>query len=300
MSDDFYSAFEDRRRGSRELIRSRLEFYLPFILPLCEQYPAAPALDLGCGRGEWLEVLAMAGFMPFGVDLDEGMLNACHDLGLPVSKYEAVSYLSTLPENSQAVVSAFHVVEHISFGQLRLLVSEALRVLKPGGLLILETPNPENIIVATRHFYLDPTHRHPIPPDLLSFVSEYSGFKRFKTLRLQESKELMEREALTLVDVLGGASPDYAVVAQKEADSALMTSTAAVFDQEHGLTLETLSARYDNALQLRIQQAEARTESLSQELAQVRASYSWRIEKSFRMMKALLIEKIINFKKRRK
>lgn len=303
MIDGFYRAFEDLHRGSRELIKERLQVYVPFIQPLCEQYPAAPALDLGCGRGEWLEVLTMAGFTAAGVDLDEGMLSACHDLGLSASKGEAVAHLGTLPDNSQAVVTAFHVVEHISFEHLKLLVSETLRVLKPGGLLIMETPNPENITVATRNFYLDPTHQRPIPQELLSFVPEYYGFKRVKTIRLQESKKLAQCETLSLQDVFQGASPDYAVVAQKKADPALMAFTASAFEREYGLALETLSARYENAIQLKIRQieikaqqaeaaakqaesaaqsAESRAQQAKTDLHAVYHSRSWRITRPLR------------------
>ena len=260
MKDNFYHAFEDRYRGSRELIKSRLRAYLPFIQALGEHYPASPALDLGCGRGEWLEVLATAGFIPTGIDLDEGMLSTCHDLGLTVIPGEAVAYLSGLPDNSQTVVSAFHVVEHIHFDDVRRLVFQAHRVLKSGGLLIMETPNSENIVVATHDFYLDPTHQRPIPPELLSFVPEFYGFKRIKTIRLQESKELSQQETPLLQNVFGGASPDYAVVAQKDADPALLAFTAMAFEREYGLTLETLSARYDSATQLKIQQAETKVE----------------------------------------
>jgi O-antigen chain-terminating methyltransferase len=256
MSYVFYRAFEDRHRGSRELIKRRLTAYLPFVEPLLDHYPAAAAVDLGCGRGEWLEVLAGLGFNPVGIDLDTGMLSACHELGLAVEQSDAIAYLAALSDESQVVVSAFHVVEHITFDQLRTLITEALRVLKPGGTLIMETPNPENIVVATRNFYLDPTHLRPIPPELLSFVPEYYGFKRVKTIRLQESKELMQCETPSLLDVFQGVSPDYAVVAQKDAVPLIIGATAMAFNSEYGLTFETLSARYDNATQLKIQQAE--------------------------------------------
>ena len=82
MSDGFYRAFEERYRGSRELIKVRLTAYLPFVEPLLEAYPTAEAIDLGCGRGEWLELLAGSGFKPMGVDLDKAMLEACFELGL--------------------------------------------------------------------------------------------------------------------------------------------------------------------------------------------------------------------------
>ena len=182
--DPFYRAFEERYRGSRELIESRLEVYLPFVEPLKTLYKAPEILDLGCGRGEWLELLGHNGFQAKGVDLDEGMLSACRELNLNVCQADALDYLRGLTANKLSVVSAFHVVEHISFEALRQLVDEAYRVLKPGGLLILETPNSENLVVGTSDFYLDPTHQRPLPAQLLSFVVEYAGFARVKTLIL--------------------------------------------------------------------------------------------------------------------
>ena len=184
--DPFYRAFEERHRGSRELIKSRLEVYLPFVEPLKTLYKAPEILDLGCGRGEWLELMQHNGFQAKGVDLDEGMLSACRELNLNVCQADALDYLRGLTANRLSVVSAFHVVEHISFEALRQLVDEAYRVLKPGGLLILETPNSENLVVGTSGFYLDPTHQRPLPAQLLAFVVEYAGFARVKTLYLQE------------------------------------------------------------------------------------------------------------------
>ena len=237
MKKNFYRAFEDMYRGSRELITGRLQFYRPFIEPLVAEFGRVPAIDLGCGRGEWLEVMLSAGFDARGIDLDEGMLQSCVDLGLPAEKGEAIARLRALPSKSQAIVSAFHVVEHIPFDALEDLVSEAKRVLLPGGLLILETPNPENIMVATCSFYLDPTHQRPIPPNLLSFVAEHAGFERVKVIRLQESKELAAKPDLLLEDVLGGVSPDYSVVAQKNGKKSIMSALEPVFSQDYGCAL---------------------------------------------------------------
>ncbi len=206
-SAGFYRAFEERHRGPRELIAKRLEVYLPFIAPLSELYQPAAAIDLGCGRGEWLELLTQHGFVPQGVDLDSGMLAACHERGLSVIPGEAVEFLRSLDNESQSVVSGFHIAEHVPFDSLEQLVVESLRVLKPGGLLILETPNPENLIVGTSGFYLDPTHLRPIPPPLLSFLPAYHGFQRVKTLRLQESAGLAGRDDIGLFDVLAGEAP---------------------------------------------------------------------------------------------
>jgi O-antigen chain-terminating methyltransferase len=219
--------------------------YLPFIEPLLSLYTDAKALDLGCGRGEWLELLKESGFDGHGVDLDDGMLAACRQQGLSVATQDAISALIALPDESQLVVSGFHIAEHIQFSDLQLLVQEALRVLKPAGLLILETPNPENITVGTVNFYLDPTHQKPIPPLLLSFLPEYYGFARVKVVRLQEDKSLTGKAWTSLSDVLGGVSPDYAVIAQKHADSPLMDRTSEVFAQKFGLTLDMLVAKFD-------------------------------------------------------
>ncbi|MHA3055287.1 class I SAM-dependent methyltransferase [Acinetobacter sp. ANC 4633] len=262
MSDNFYRAFEERYRGSSELIITRLRAYLPFILPLTKIYLTAPAIDLGCGRGEWLELLLQEGFLPQGIDQDEEMLQGCIDRNLPAMKGDAIEFLSQLPDESQAIVSAFHVVEHISFEQLRTLVLEAHRVLKPGGLLILETPNPENIAVATRNFYLDPTHQRPIPPLLLSFVPEYYGFFRTKVMRLQESKELVKKISPNLNDVIEGVSPDYAVIAQKTASIEVLDVFDHAFTQEYGLKLSILAERYDTAILHEIEKVDMKAQKI--------------------------------------
>ena len=163
MSDKFYRAFEERYYAPRNVIKELRRQYLPFIKPLINIYPGAQTYDAGCGRGEWLELMLEHDFSPIGVDLDEGMLTGCWDKNLPGVQGDAIEHLVTFEDDSLAVVSAFHVVEHIAFDSLRTFVQHAWRALKPGGLLIMETPNPENIVVATRNFYLDPTHEKPIP-----------------------------------------------------------------------------------------------------------------------------------------
>lgn len=245
MKDDFYSQFEHSFRGERSEIKDRLQVYFPFIEPLIDLYPDAIALDLGCGRGEWLEVLRDKGLAAQGVDLDDGMLAECRKLSLNVSTQDAIAALNSFEDTSIAMVSAFHLVEHLPFEILRTLISEAFRVLKPGGLLILETPNPENILVGTSNFYLDPTHTRPIPPGLLKFLSKYYGFINGTVIGLQESPVLREKASPSLRDVLGGASPDYAVVAQKSAHEEIIARFKSAFSLERGLTTDTLMNRFD-------------------------------------------------------
>ena len=277
MTDSFYRAFEEKYRGSRELIKSRLTVYHPFLESVLSIYPEARALDLGCGRGEWLEYVRELGFSGIGVDLDEGMLASCNELGLAVEKNDLLKCLSHTESESVVLVSAFHVVEHISFHDLRFLIQEAMRVLKPGGLLIMETPNPENIIVATRSFYLDPTHEKPIPSELLAFVAEFSGFKRVKTVRLQEAKALVDKDNINIVDLLSGVSPDYAIVAQKQAEPEIMAKFDEAFAREYGLSQNVLAARFDDRLswiEAKAIEAEARASEAHAKAieAEVRAS----------------------------
>lgn len=240
----FYSAFEARFRGTRDEIKARLKAYTPFLEPFLGQDPSYPCIDLGCGRGEWLELLQGLGFKARGVDLDAGMLAIAKEHGLSVTAQDALLALAELPDGSQSIVSGFHIAEHLPFEVLQQLVQEAHRVLRPGGLLILETPNPENIAVATNYFYLDPTHVRPLPPELMSFLPEYYGFCRSKIVRLQEDPSLLAQPIMTVAQIIHGVSPDYAVIAQKEAPLNVLALWDSAFARSYGLGLGVLSERF--------------------------------------------------------
>lgn len=174
LFDAYYLAFEDACRGSEDDIRAHLQQYRP-------QWEAAlrvgrQAVDLGCGRGEWLALLAEEGFDVHGVDTSIAMTEHCRERGFSVTQTDAVTALRQLEDNSQALVSAFHLAEHLPFETLYALVDEARRVLVPGGVLILETPNPENVLVGSHTFYHDPTHRNPLTPTAMEFLLGYHGY----------------------------------------------------------------------------------------------------------------------------
>jgi len=248
MPAEFYRAFEDRHRGSLEFVRQRLEVYRPMLEVLRGVVAERRVTDLGCGRGEWLDTLQSMGFEADGVDLDEGMLAAPRERGLSVQVADAIEHLDALPDASRAMISALQVVEHIPFEQVQALVAHAHRVLVPGGLLLLETPNPQNLVVATETFYLDPTHVRPVPQQLLEFLLEYQGFATSARWGLQESVATVNGSAPNLMMVLNGVSPDYAVMGQKGGDVDALAALAPVLHSEHGVRLETLAARYEESL----------------------------------------------------
>lgn len=299
MLNDFYRHFEDRFRGSRDDIKDRLRIYLPFLESVRGiDKGALSVLDLGCGRGEWLELLCENGFDPMGVDLDDGMLAACRERQLKTACADAITFLKEVEDQSVAIVSAFHLVEHIEFSDLQILVSEAERALKPGGLLILETPNPENILVGTSSFYLDPTHRRPIPPSLLNFLVQTAQFYRSKVVRLQEAANLRTNQTPSLHDVLSGVSPDYAVIGQKTSSPEILSAADVCFNKDYGLSLDTLAARFhDHAAKVeqlaiaacaQISEARNTVEQYKQDyeaiLKNIYESTSWRLTRPVRWL----------------
>ncbi|NMM25967.1 MAG: class I SAM-dependent methyltransferase [Glaciimonas sp.] len=216
----FYVEFEDKFRGTRADIQARLEVYLPYLQPLIGD-AGAQVVDVGCGRGEWLELLGRHGIRATGIDLNEVMVELCRDVGLKAECADAVAYLNSLPEGSLAAVTGFHIIEHLPFELLVALFDAALWALRPDGLLIFETPNPENLIVGSCNFYTDPTHQRPIVPFVAQFMARQRGFSHAEILPLHpypENYHLIDdgEVARRLNEVLYGPQ-DYAVLAWNRA-----------------------------------------------------------------------------------
>jgi 2-polyprenyl-3-methyl-5-hydroxy-6-metoxy-1,4-benzoquinol methylase len=215
-----YVSFEDQFRGTREDIKSRLRVYLPLIKEAKLGADQLPILDVGCGRGEWLELLKEEDLLAQGVDLNRVLVEECHRRGLETIESEAVSYLSNLPQNSVGAVTGFHIIEHLPLDKLVRLLDETVRILKPGGVAIFETPNPENVLVGSHNFYLDPTHRNPLPSATIKFLVEARGLCRVEIINLHpypESQQL-EDAGLDIVKRFNRyfyGPQDYAVVGWK-------------------------------------------------------------------------------------
>jgi O-antigen chain-terminating methyltransferase len=210
-----YSSLEDQFRGSRADIKEAFQIYLP-ILKAAKVRDGI--LDVGCGRGEWLEVLRDEGLLAGGIDANQLSVRECRQAQLDVSEADVLTHLRSLPDSSLNCITAFHLVEHLPLQMLAAFLDESLRVLKTGGFFILETPNPENVIVATCNFYFDPTHRNPLPPPTMKCILESRGFGRLETLELHPmlSERLIETDELSKRFNRHFYGPmDYAIVAQK-------------------------------------------------------------------------------------
>ncbi|VVQ16249.1 hypothetical protein PS918_05958 [Pseudomonas fluorescens] len=218
IPDSFYLAFENRFRGDAETIRGRQSYYLPILDAIMPLSRGLPLVDIGCGRGEWLQMLPEH-YSRIGVDLNSMNVEACHEQGLSAVQQDALVWLAQQPENSLAAVTAFHVIEHLTFEQFNTLLDECQRVLAPGGVIIFETPNPENLVSAATHFYTDPTHLHPLPPAFTEFLVEFKGFEQVQIHRLnpipREYALNEDSEVARRCDALFYGPQDYAVVASK-------------------------------------------------------------------------------------
>jgi len=218
--DALYVSFEEVFRGTREDIKGRVRRHVEKFALAGAGRSDRPVLDLGCGRGEWLEVLRDHGLAARGIDLNTCNIEICRSLGLAVAHDHALAALKACPDGSLGGVSAFHLVEHLPFEVLVAMIDEALRALAEGGILLFETPNGESLMVSGRNFFFDPTHRHPIPPQVLSFVLERRGFAAVEVVRLhpygqEHHLDATQGQAEALLNELLFGPQDYAVIGRK-------------------------------------------------------------------------------------
>ena len=220
--DAFYVSFEDRFRGPREEIKKRVEIYVPLIRKAHAGRPEAPVLDVGCGRGEWLELLKEQKLEASGVDINSAMLAQCRERKLKVAHGDAIAHLRTLPEKSLGAVTGFHIIEHLELEVLMDLLAETIRVLVPGGVAIFESPNCKNLVVGATNFNVDPTHRNPVFPETAQFMLSIHGFEKVELKYLAPVEaarfEGKDRQATVLNELLYGPQ-DFAVIGIKPPSS---------------------------------------------------------------------------------
>jgi O-antigen chain-terminating methyltransferase len=174
IDDSLYISLEDYFRGDQEEVKSRQESYLEFVREVVT--PDHPLLDLGCGRGEWLQLLQAQNIQARGIDSNIAAIEECKEKKLDVTQGDLVATLEGLPESSYGAITMFQVLEHLPFQVMVKVLREALRVLKPGGVFIGEIPNSETLRVGASTFWIDPTHQKPVFPGLLVFLATTVGY----------------------------------------------------------------------------------------------------------------------------
>ena len=214
-----YASFEERFRGDEQYVSSSQEFYLPYFANLSK------VVDLGCGRGEFLAELASRGVEVLGVDLDTTALAACREKNLPVEQADIFEFLGRQADGSWAGIMCAHVIEHLPPLQLQELTDLCYSKLRPGGVLACETPNPGCLAIFAGDFYLDPTHRSPVPAGRMNFHLKESGFSSIETVERHPAPEVfselralddMPQTAAFRQRFFGGL--DYAIIARKPAE----------------------------------------------------------------------------------
>lgn len=224
-----YFVFEDHFRGSREDIKERQRAFVRYF------EGCSNVLDIGCGRGEFLELMRDAGIGARGVDLDETMVEFCRSRGLAVELNDAVSYLEQLEDESLDGVFIDQVVEHLEPAYLVRLLELCYRKMKFGYHIVAETVNPLSF-VSFANFYIDMTHVRPVHPETLKFLFGAAGFReieaqfsspvpdeaRLRKLPVDEGIGEAERLQAEIynrnVDLLNGTlygAQDYAIIGKK-------------------------------------------------------------------------------------
>ena len=165
-----YVGFEDRFRGPRDAIRGRLADYAPLLAG------ASDVLDIGCGRGELLDVLRAQGIRARGIDANAEMVEVCRSRGLDAETADALTYLNAQPDGSLGGLTAIQVVEHFDPPYLARLLDTAFHKLRPGAPIVLETINPACWMAFFETYLRDLTHARPLHPDTLRFLVQASGF----------------------------------------------------------------------------------------------------------------------------
>lgn len=203
-----YSRFAERFRGTEDEIRRHMEFYRP-LFSNCDN-----VLDIGCGRGEFLEVMREAGVPARGIDLSGESVAQCRGKGLTAEVADLFAYLAAQPDGEFDGILSSQVVEHLPADRVPEMIRLCGAKLRRGGVLAIETPNPECLAIFATYFYLDPTHTRPMPHQYIQFCMEEAGLAGFEVHKLSPAIETMPELASLPADFrerfFGGL--DYAIV----------------------------------------------------------------------------------------
>tara|TARA_X000001036_G_scaffold439565_1_gene491173 strand:+ start:4110 stop:5366 length:1257 start_codon:yes stop_codon:yes gene_type:complete len=247
---DLYFDFENKFRGSRKEVEEKLTIYdelLDYIFSISNN---PTALDIGSGRGEWLQKCSEKGFDARGIEINSEMIKESNKYNLTVLNGDAIEILQKIPNQSISFVTAFHVIEHLSHDQIEILFKECRRIVSNNGICLFETPSIDNLIVSTKSFYLDPTHKNPINPDYIKYLLSHLGFEKVKYYYLNGGP-LSGESNFTLTRVLNGVAQDLLILAIKSStDIKLVSNQISKWESNLNVGITTFQASedFDNQL----------------------------------------------------
>jgi SAM-dependent methyltransferase len=218
LSAEEYAEFEKQFRGTEEDVKKKLSIYMPAVSAALEKFETRPvkAVDLGCGRGEWLEMVKAHGVSAKGVEINDFFLKRLEHKNIDAVKADVFEFLKKTADNTYHIVTAFHLIEHIDVTRRVQFLREILRVLQNGGLCILETPNPRNLFVGSGDFYRDPSHSVPLFPDTLAFLGKALGFSGATSFFLKEQELVkVDQYAFDRLEDYISVSRDFAWMGEK-------------------------------------------------------------------------------------
>jgi len=249
MQTNFYFDFENKFRGNREAIMKQFSSYDKLVEKVVENNSFNRFVDIGCGRGEWVEKWKDKVEDTIGIECDAKMIDVCRSNGLNVIEGNATDIISKFKDHSISLVTIFHVIEHLDHKQLIELLEQIERVLTNEGVLIMETPSIDNLIVSTKMFYLDHTHINHINPDGIKFSMENLGLKFVKYFYIHGGA-LQNSSPLKITRLLNGVAQDLLIVSTKSKSlyEKLFVQDTSIED-DFQIAITTLDAAVEHDLQ---------------------------------------------------
>lgn len=217
--EEFCLQLRNQSRGTSGEITEKLKFYLPILDRIQIPRSNSKILDLGCGRGEWLNLLKKNDYTAIGVDIDSSMISECKGFGLEVLQENAISFIENCDLESYKAITCFHLIQYLNLSDLIAIFQHALNALIDGGVFLIESPNPENFQVATHDFYMDHNQKKLFPPTLIEFLAKYTGFREIKVEKIYSSDQdvgldLKDKNMQKINHWIYGPK-NYAIVAKK-------------------------------------------------------------------------------------
>lgn len=197
-----YEKFQQQFRGSEEEIKRRQQKYVKYFQSKND------VLDIGCGRGEFLELLRENGVQARGVEIDEKTVDYCKKKKLEVVLSDGIEYLESLPDDSLGGIFMAQVIEHLPPARVNKLIQLSYKKLKKNSYLVIETPNPLSL-VSFHNFFLDPTHVFPLHPQLMEFLMSSAGFKKIEIIFSSPNPEQSKLRKLKLKKGLGSWEKEF-------------------------------------------------------------------------------------------